>query len=138
MKRLWQQISEKVDNASLRERAMIFAAAALVLIALMNVALIEPELVVQRRLSGEIAQRQTEIKGMQEQLQTLALVRQTDPDRESRNRFEALKKRIGEIEKILAEEQRKFAPPEQVGALLGEMLSRLRGVLLPRRNPRPR
>ncbi len=130
MKRLWQQISEKVDNATLRERAMIFAAAAVILIALLNVVLIEPELVQQRRLSHEIAQRQADIKGMQDQLQALALVRQTDPDRDSRRRLDTLKKQIAEIEAILAEEQRKFAPPEQVGALLGEMLSRNRKLLL--------
>jgi MSHA biogenesis protein MshJ len=130
MKRLWQQISEKVDNASLRERAMIFAAAAVVLIAFLNVVLIEPGFVQQRRLSHEIAQRQTDIKGMQDQLQALALVRQSDPDRDSRNRLGALKQQIAEIETTLAQEQRKFAPPEQVGALLGEMLSRNRKLLL--------
>ena len=130
MKRLWQQISEKVDNATLRERAMIFAAAAVVLIALLNVVLIEPELVQQRRLSHEIAQRQADIKGMQDQLQALALVRKSDPDRDSRRRLDTLKKQIAEVETALAEEQRKFAPPEQVGALLGEMLSRNRKLLL--------
>jgi MSHA biogenesis protein MshJ len=130
VKRLWQQIAEKVDNATLRERAMIFAAAAVVLIALLDVVLIEPELVQQRRLSHEIAQRQADIKGMQDQLQALALVRQSDPDRDSRQRLAALKKRVGEIEAVLAEEQHKFAPPEQVGALLGEMLSRNRKLLL--------
>jgi MSHA biogenesis protein MshJ len=130
MKRLWQQISEKVDNVTLRERAMIFAAAAVILIALLNVVLIEPELVQQRRLSHEVGQRQADIKGMQDQLQALALVRQTDPDRDSRRRLDTLKKQVAEIETALAEEQRKFAPPEQVGALLGEMLSRNRKLLL--------
>ena len=130
MKRLWQQYLDKVNGKTLRERVLIFAAAASLLIAVLNFALIEPELVKQRRLSREIAQRQIEIKGMQEQIQKVALTRQADPDRESRARSESLRRQIAEIEARLAAEQRKFAPPAQVGALLEEMLSRNRRLML--------
>lgn len=130
MKRLWQRYVEKVDAASLRERALIFGAAALVLIALLNALLIEPELVKQRRLSREIALRQGEIKLLQEQLGKLARLRQSDPDRGDRRRLEAMRKQIAEVEAQLAEEQRKFAPPDQIGAVLEEMLSRNRRLQL--------
>ena len=130
MKRLWQRYVERVDGASLRERVMIFAASAAVLIALLNTLLIEPQLVKQRRLSGEVAQRQGEMRIMQEQLQAVARVRQADPDREIRRQLDALKLKVAEIEARLLEEQRKFAPPEQVGVLLGEMLSRNRKLQL--------
>lgn len=130
MKRLWQQYLDKVGGKTLRERVLIFAAAASLLIAALNFALIEPELVKQRRLSREIAQRQIEIKGMQEQIQKVALTRKADPDRESRDRSESLRRQIAEIEARLAVEQRKFAPPAQVGALLEEMLSRNRRLML--------
>ncbi|MBI3375545.1 MAG: agglutinin biogenesis protein [Betaproteobacteria bacterium] len=130
MKRLWKQYTEKMDGASLRERAMIFAAAATLLIAALNFALIEPELVKQRRLSREVAQRQGEIKLMQEQIQAIALTRKADPDREMRVRSEALRRQIAELESKLAEEQRRFAPSAQVGALLEEMLSRNRRLML--------
>ena len=121
---------EKMDGASLRERVLIFAAAATLLIALLNFTLIEPELVKQRRLSREIAQRQGEIKGMQEQIQTIALTRKADPDREMRTRSEVLRRQLSEMEAKLTEEQRKFAPSTQVGTLLEEMLSRNRRVML--------
>lgn len=130
MKRLWQRYVERMDAASLRERVMVFAACAAVLIALLNAVLIEPQLVVQRRLSREVAQRQGEIKTLQEQLQKVALARKADPDRENRNKLEALKRQVSEIEAKLAVEQRKFAPPEQVGKLLEEMLSRNRKLQL--------
>ena len=51
MKGLWKQYSAKMEAASLRERVLIFAATAVVLIALLNAALIEPEFAKQRRLS---------------------------------------------------------------------------------------
>ena len=130
MKRLWQSYVEKMDAASLRERAMIFAVSATVLIALLNALLIEPQLVKQRRLSGEVAQRQGEMRKMQEQLVAVALARKADPDRELRAQLDALKLRVSETEAKLLEEQRKFAPPEQVGVLLGEMLSRNRKLQL--------
>ena len=130
MKRLWQRYVEKMDGASLRERALVFAASAAVLIALLNTLLIEPQLVKQRRLSGEVAQRQGEMRTIQEKLQAVALARQADPDREIRRQLEALKLKVSETEARLLEEQRKFAPPEQVGVLLGEMLSRNRKLQL--------
>ena len=130
MKRLWQQYSAKMEAASLRERVLIFAAAAAVLIGLLNFTLIEPELANQRRLSREVAQRQGEIKSMQEQLQKLALARQADPDQANRRQLEALRGQIAELDAKLNEEQRKFAPPERIGALLEELLARNRRLQL--------
>jgi MSHA biogenesis protein MshJ len=130
VKRLWLRYVEKMDAASLRERVMVFAASAAVLIALLNTLLVEPQLVKQRRLSGEVAARQGEMRIMQEKLQVVALARQADPDREIRRQLDALRQKVAETEKKLLEEQRKFAPPEQVGALLGEMLSRNRKLQL--------
>ena len=130
MKRLWQQYAAKMEAATLRERVMIFAAAAVVLIALLNAVLIEPELVKQRRLSKEVADRQGDIRKIQEQLQAMALARQADPDRVKRSRLETLRRQVATAEAKLLEEQRKFAPPERIGPLLEEMLSRNRRLRL--------
>lgn len=113
MKRLWQRYSARIDAASLRERVMIFAAAAVVLIALLNAVLIEPEFVKQRRLLHEVAH-----------------ARQEDPDQANRRQLEALGRQVAELDRRLTEEQRKFAPPERIGALLEEMLSRNRRLQL--------
>ena len=130
MKRYWQRYVEAMDSASLRHRVMIFAVSATLLIALLNSLLIEPQLVKQRRQAGEVAARQSEMRVMQEKLQALALARQADPDKEVRRQLDALKQKVAETEAKLVEEQRKFAPPEQVGTLLGEMLSRNRKLQL--------
>jgi MSHA biogenesis protein MshJ len=130
MKRLWQQYALRMDAASLRERVMIFAAATVVIVALLNALLIEPEFARQRRLSKEVAQRQDNIRVMQEQLQKMALARQANPDQQNRDRLEALRRRAAELEAQLTEEQRKFAPPERIGALLEEMLARNRRLQL--------
>lgn len=130
MKRLWQRYAEKIDAASLRERVMIFAAAAAVLIALANALLIDPQLAKQRRFSREAAQRQTEVKALQAQLENLARARAAGPDQAEQRRLEETKKRIAEVEARLAEEQRKFVAPDRIGAVLEEMLSRNRKLQL--------
>lgn len=130
MKRLWLQYVAKMEAASLRERLMIFAAAAVAVIALASSVLIEPELAKQRRLSREAEQRQGEIRKMQEQLQTMALARQSDPDQATRRQIETVRARAVELEAKLKEEQRKFVPPERIGALLEELLGRNRRLQL--------
>ena len=130
MKRLWKQYSERIDAATLRERVMMFAAAVVVAVALLDALLIEPELTKQRRLSREVAQRQTEIKALQLQLETLARARNAGPDEADRRRLEDVHKQTAELEARLTEEQRKFAPPEQIGAMLEQMLSRNRKLTL--------
>lgn len=130
MKNLWKQYIDRVDAASLRERVMIFAAAVVVLVALLNALLIEPELVRQRRYSRDIAERQTEIKGLQSQLETLARARSSNPDQADQQRLEQAKRRLVDLEAKLKDEQRRFAPPEQIGAILEEMLSRNRKLSL--------
>jgi MSHA biogenesis protein MshJ len=130
MKRLWQQYAAKMEAASLRERVMVFAAAAVVMIALLNALLIEPEFAKQRRLSREVAQRQGEIKSLQEQLQKMALARRSDPDQANRRQLEELRRQIAELDAKLSDEQRKFAPPERIGALLEELLARNRRLQL--------
>ena len=130
MKRIWQQYAARMELASLRERAMVFTAAAVVLIYVLNTLLIDPELARQKRLSAEVAQRQADIRAMQEQVQAMALARQANPDSVNRKQLEALRARAVELDAQLMEEQRKFAPPEKVGALLEEMLARNRKLQL--------
>jgi MSHA biogenesis protein MshJ len=130
MKRLWLQYVTRMEAASLRERLMIFAAAAVAVIALASSVLIEPELAKQRRLARDVEQRQGEIRKMQEQLQQMALARQADPDQATRKRIDTLRVRAAELDVKLKEEQRKFVSHERIGALLEELLGRNRRLQL--------
>ena len=130
MKRLWQQYLSRMEAASLRERVMVFAAAAVAVIALASSVLIEPELAKQRRLSKEVEQRQGEIRKMQDQLQAMVAARRADPDQVTRKQVDALRGRVAELDAKLKEEQRKFVPPERIGALLEELLGRNRRLQL--------
>jgi MSHA biogenesis protein MshJ len=130
VKHLWKQYAERIDAATLRERAMIFAAAVVVVVVLMNSLLIEPQLVKQKQLSREIAQRQESIRTLQQQLEKMANERRANPDEADRRRLNETRRRLADVDAKLRDEQRRFAPPEQIGPILEEMLSRNRRLRL--------
>jgi MSHA biogenesis protein MshJ len=130
VKRLWQRYAERIDSASLRERAMIFAAAALVLVTVLQTVFIEPQLREQRRLAAEQAQRLAESAKMQAELQKLALSRRNDPNAEARKRIGALRDELQGLNAQIVEQQKKFTAPEQMRTVLEEMLSRNRKLKL--------
>jgi MSHA biogenesis protein MshJ len=130
VKKLIQGYADRIDAATLRERVLIFAAFAVLLIALLNALMIEPELVKQKRLSRDVSLRQAQINELQTELQRLAMLRQSDPDREQRKRVEDLRKRVADADASLLEAQRKFVPADKIGSLLEELLSRNRRLQL--------
>jgi MSHA biogenesis protein MshJ len=130
VKKRWEKLVERIDNATLRERALIFASLALLLVFIMDAVLIGGETARERRLSKDIAQRQTEMKSLQEQLQKMARARGTDPDRDKRKRLEGMNAETARLESAIAEEQRKFTAPSQMRVVLQGLLDRSHGVRL--------
>lgn len=115
---------ERIDNATLRERALLFAAAALVLIFLVNAALINPLRYTQRRLSADIAQRESELRTVRSELQRMAQTRATDPDARNRTRAAELRTDLAALDERIAAEQRRFTSPQRMREVLEEMLER--------------
>jgi MSHA biogenesis protein MshJ len=126
MKQWWMRYAEKIDNASLRERALIFFAAAFVLVAILNTTLISPLLAKQRAISGEIAQMQSEASLFQGQVQTAVRARREDPDTASRQKLEQLRQQFADYEKRVQEKQGRLVPPDRIAGLLEDILTRNR------------
>ncbi len=124
MKEQLKRYLERIDNATLRERVLVFAAATLVLVFLGNALLLKPLRDAQRRLSGEIAQRQTELRTVQTELQRMVRGRDADPDARNRERLAALRAEGTVLAAQLAEEQRRFTSPQRMREVLEEMLER--------------
>jgi len=72
VKALFKQYAERIDNASLRERVLLFLAAALALVFVVNAMLIKPLRDAQRRLISDISQNQLELRTIQGEVQRLA------------------------------------------------------------------
>lgn len=130
MKALIKRYAERIDAATLRERAMIFLALAFVLVFIANAVLLEPLRVKQKRLAVEIAEQLKELQTLQSEVPRMALSVQVDPDAPNRERRKTLRAQLARLDARIAQEQRRFTPPERMRAVLEEMLQRNKGLAL--------
>lgn len=127
MKRLRARLTalgERFNDMSLRERGMIFGAAALAAVLLINALLIDPLLERQQALYRRLAQAQDKQRAIHESMQQLGQRRAQDPDAELRARLEALRRDEAGLEEQLRERARRLVPPEKMPELLRDILSR--------------
>jgi MSHA biogenesis protein MshJ len=130
VKEYWLRYAAKFDALSMRERAMVFAALMVALLAMVYTLMIEPEMVKQRRTSLAILQKQSEMKAFEAQVTKMVASRAQDPDRGERERVAQLKRELGELEARIAAEERKFTAPSQMRSVVEELLGRNRRVAL--------
>lgn len=124
MKALLKRYAEHIDNATLRERAMMFAAATLLVVYLFYASLLQPLYAKQRRLGAEVAQKETELRTVQGGLQRILQAQRVDPDEHNRRRIAQLLDEIKVLDASITEEQRRFTPPQRMRQVLEEMLQR--------------
>lgn len=130
MKAFFKRYAERIDGATLRERVLIFLSLTLVLVFAVNAIFLEPLRAKQKRFATETAQRQKELETVQAEVQRLARSVQIDPDAGNRATQAALREQLAQLDARIAEEQRRFTPPERMRAALAEMLQRNKGVAL--------
>ena len=124
MKERWDQLVAKVDGMSLRERALIFAAAAFALVSFINTLFLDPLLAQQKRLSSQVVQQQEKMKEVQSQLTGLLQAKQADKDAPQRERIRQLRERITQGDTFLKETQDKLVPPDKMAHLLEQVLAK--------------
>lgn len=124
MKERLKQLAERIDNATLRERALMFGAVALALIYLLSALLIQPLRDKQRRLGAEVSQSERELRTLQSEIQRLGRERQADPDAPSRQRAAELRAQVAELDARILQEQRRFTSPQRMREVLEGMLER--------------
>lgn len=124
MKQYWQQLADKIDARTLRERGLIFAMLAVVLLSLVNLTLINPLMAKQKQLSGKMTQEQTQIAAVQAALEAMMHARSMDPDASNRERSQQLKQQLADMDKSLAGMQNGLVQHEKMAALLEDILQR--------------
>lgn len=115
---------------TLRERALIFAAVTVAMVALLDSLFLDAEMKKERRLSASIAQRQVEVKALEAQVAKLATTRGPDAERARRERLAEVKRLLTETEGAITAEERKFTAPGDMKRVVEEMLGRNRSVRL--------
>lgn len=124
MKRYWELACNKIDGMSLRERVMIFAAAAFVMIALMNATLLDPLLSKQKSLSAQVVQQQEKMKELQAQMQGLLQAKSDDEHSPLRTRLAQLKQQLQQQDSYLQSRRDRLVEPAKMTALLEQVLNK--------------
>ncbi len=119
----WQRLADRIDAMSLRERALIFAALATLLISLVNALLIEPQLARQKTLSEQIVQTQQTTAAMHQQIQSLLKLSMTDPNAALKTRLAGLRGQSDQSGQTLQNIQNHLVSPQQMPDLLKTLLS---------------
>lgn len=124
MKRYWALAQAKIDDLSLRERVMVFVAAAFVLISLLNAVLLDPLLTKQKALAAEVVQQQEKMKELHAQLEALIQAKRDDEHSPLRMRLAQLKEQLQEHDRYLQSRRDRLVEPGKMPALLEQVLNR--------------
>jgi MSHA biogenesis protein MshJ len=124
MKRYWERLRTAIDDMSLRERAMIFVAAAVVVIALMEVILLDPLLARQKILSAQVVQQQEKMKELQVQMQNQLQAKRDDEHSPLRDRLAQLKQQLLEQDNYLQSRRDRLVEPNKMADLLRQVLDK--------------
>ena len=130
MKKLVEKILSRIDAATLRERVLLFLAAAVVLVAIADSAFISPVAERQRKLRAAIAGNQAELDNIENYIRDMVRARGVDPDAPTRARQQELAGQLARLEAQIAQEQERFTSPERMRKMLEETLQATQGVQL--------
>jgi MSHA biogenesis protein MshJ len=124
MKEQWQRLELRIDALNLRERAMAFAIAALILITLVNVLLLDPLLAKETQISQQVRQQQQQVAAMQAEIQNAVKSSSLDPDASNRFRLATLRQDQAKLHDEMVALQKGLVSPDRMTALLEDLLKR--------------
>ena len=130
MSELWQRYAGRFDALTLRERAMVFAAAMVAVLALAYTILIEPEVLKQKRTTTAILQKHSEMRAFEAQVTRMLASRAQDPDLAERERLAELRAELARLDASIGAEERKFTQPAQMRGVVEGLLAGNRNVAL--------
>ncbi|HZT61701.1 MAG TPA: type II secretion system protein GspM [Burkholderiales bacterium] len=122
--------AKRVDAMSLRERVLVFLAAVVILVALVNYALLEPILHRQKTISQDSQRQQDEIRAMQVQLQAYAQAQLSGGSTAKRKRLEERKAEIAELDRALGGQGGELVTADRMTRMLSDILKRNPEVVL--------
>lgn len=130
LKIYWKNLANRIDALSMRERIMVFIAVVAVVITLLNTLLITPQLNKQKQLAEQIVLSQQSTAVMQAQMQELLKIGSTNPDLPLQIKLAQLRDQATHSGKTLDDIKRKLVAPQQMPALLEDILRHNQNVHL--------
>lgn len=124
IKQLWEKLSAKVNAMTLRERAMVFAAAAFLLVSLVNTFLLDPMLLKQKKLSNAVVQQQEKMKELQAQIEAIIQAKNSQHTSPQRLQLNKIRQELDEGNAFLNSNRENLVEPDKMAELLRQVLSR--------------
>jgi len=122
VKGYWSSLAARIDDMTLRQRAMLFATVSLVLIVLAHAAFIEPVLVRQKQLIDRVNRDQSQLTAVRAQIEGLVKEHESQQKDPAQAALRELEARVAAAEKALAERKQGFVAPTRLPALLKDLL----------------
>jgi MSHA biogenesis protein MshJ len=124
----WQMLIDKivakVDGFSVRERVLVFAAAAFLVVTMIDSLFLTPLLNKQKNISAQVVQQQEKMKEVQAQIDALVQARQANANSPQRERIRVLRQQMAEGDTYLKSRRDKLVPPEKMAKLLEQVLNK--------------
>jgi MSHA biogenesis protein MshJ len=130
MKQHWQRFAARIDEMSLRQRAMLFATVSLLLAVFAHVVLLEPLLMRQKTLIDRSTRNQSQLAAVRAQIEGLLKEEQGDSKDPEQIAVRQLEVRLAELEKALEARKGAFVAPSRLPELLKNLLGPGRPIRL--------
>lgn len=130
MKQTWQKLSTRIDALTLRERAMLFAAAAAAIIFLVFYFLLNPSYARQKLTLEEMTRQQERIANVELEISATMEAHMRDPDAAERARLQKIGADAQALRNALTAMQQGMVAPEKMSGLLEDILRGNRGLKL--------
>lgn len=125
----WRRAQAAYVARERRERALLLAAALVLIVGLGWLLFVEPALKQHAALQRQIDQQRVDLAALQPQVATLQQ-RRRDPDAATRTQLDALRRQLDRADGEFAQLQRALVPPQDMGRLLEGLLQSHRGLQL--------
>ncbi len=122
MKQRLIALRNQIDARSVRERVMLFACAAALIVFLVWSAMLSPLLARQASLRAEISQQRNNMMGIDAEITATVLASRNDPDAQARAQLAELKAQTGALNAQLRTMQTRLVPPDRMGPVLETIL----------------
>jgi MSHA biogenesis protein MshJ len=123
-----QQLAERIDALSLRERGIIFITLLVLLYFAASSLVFGPLRTRQQQLESELKTRLEQVAAINAQVQKSARDATRDPDKENAERLKVLRERIAQVDPQLAGVTQGLVSPRDMARLVEQVLTRNRNL----------
>lgn len=130
MKARLLELMARIDAMAVRERVLVFAAAAAILAGLLYTLLVAPAQQRVMQLGREAESTAAQVRELQIQLDALARRAEADPDEDNRRALARLREETAAVDAELRERTLEFISPAQMTRVVEDLVTRTEGLTL--------